>query len=389
MKSITITAKVKLYPTSEQMIILNKTLSVIRDVLNFVSAFVFGKEGIRYLELNHVLYYPVRQQFGLRSQMTQSVFKTVLAKYKSMKSNGHPFSKASFRNFEYDLVWNRDYSISGQSISLNTLSGRLHIPFELKGMEHWFRSGGHFGTAKLIRKNRKYYLHIPVTLEVESMNILNHIVGIDLGVNHLAVSFDEEGNTRFFSGRAVKEKRAKALALRKRLQACGTKSAKRKLKKLREKETRYVTAVNHAVTKALISQYGAGTLFIIEDLTGIRTATEQARLKSRYVMVSWAFYQFREMLEYKAALSQSEVLAADPKYTSQSCPVCGNTTKANRSRKRHEFCCTACGYRSNDDRTGAINIYRKGFNTLFAEACQAEPKQAGCRQSAYCSQRLR
>ena len=389
MKSITITAKVKLYPTSEQMIILNKTLSVIRDVLNFVSTFVFGQEGIRYLELDHALYYPVRQQFGLRSQMTQSVFKTVLAKYKSMKSNGHPFSKVSFRNFEYDLVWNRDYSISDQSVSLNTLSGRLHIPFEPKGMEHWLHAGGRFGTARLIRKNRKYYLHIPVTLEVESMNILNHIVGIDLGINHLAVSFDDEGNTRFFSGRAVKEKRAKALALRKRLQACGTKSAKRKLKKLREKETRYVTAVNHAVTKALISQYGAGTLFIIEDLTGIRTATEQARLKSRYVMVSWAFYQFREMLEYKAALSQSEVLAADPKYTSQSCPVCGNTTKANRSRKRHEFCCTACGYRSNDDRTGAINIYRKGFNTLFAEACQAEPKQAGCRQSAYCSQRLR
>ena len=369
MKSITITAKVKLYPTSEQMIILNKTLSFIRDVLNFVSAFVFGQEGIRYLELEHALYYPVRQQFGLRSQMTQSVFKTVLAKYKSMKSNGHPFSKVSFRNFEYDLVWNRDYSISGQYVSLNTLSGRLHIPFELKGMEHWFLAGGRFGTAKLIRKNRKYYLHIPVTLEAGNRNILNHIVGIDLGVNHLAVSFDEEGNTRFFSGRAVNEKRAKALALRKRLQACGTKSAKRKLKKLREKENRYVTAVNHAVTKALISQYGAGTLFIIEDLTGIRTATEQVRLKSRYVMVSWAFYQFREMLEYKAALSQSEVLAADPKYTSQSCPVCGNTTKANRSRKRHKFCCTACGYRSNDDRTGAINIYRKGYNTLFAEAC--------------------
>ena len=371
MKSITITAKVKLYPTSEQMMILNKTLSVIRDVLNFVSAFVFGREGIRYLELDHAFYYPVRQQFGLRSQMTQSVFRTVLAKYKSMKSNGHPFSKVSFRNFEYDLVWNRDYSISGQSVSLNTLSGRLHIPFELKGMEHWFSAGGRFGTAKLIRKNRKYYLHIPVTLEAENRNILNHIVGIDLGVNHLAVSFDDEGNTRFFSGRTVKEKRAKALALRKRLQTCGTKSAKRKLKKLREKENRYITAVNHAVTKALISQYGAGTLFIIEDLTGIRTATEQVRLKSRYVMVSWAFCQFREMLEYKAVLTQSEVLVTDPKYTSQSCPVCGNTTKANRNRRKHEFCCTVCGYRSNDDRTGAINIYRKGCNTLFAEACQA------------------
>ncbi|WP_373265875.1 hypothetical protein [Hungatella hathewayi] len=127
-----------------------------------------------------------------------------------------------------------------------------------------------------------------------------------------AVSFfnsDNCGGDDFY----YKEKRAKALALRKRLQACGTKSAKRKLKKLREKETRYVTAVNHAVTKALISQYGAGTLFIIEDLTGIRSATERVRLKSRYVMVSWAFCQFREMLEYKAALSQSEVLTAEPK----------------------------------------------------------------------------
>ena len=132
-KSITITAKVKLYPTSEQMIILNKTLSVIRDVLNFVSAFVFGQEGISISRIRPCLILPVRQQFGLRSQMTQSVFKTVLAKYKSMKSNGHPFSKVSFRNFEYDLVWNRDYSISDQSVSLNTLSGRLHIPFEPKG----------------------------------------------------------------------------------------------------------------------------------------------------------------------------------------------------------------------------------------------------------------
>ncbi|WP_243270309.1 transposase [Hungatella hominis] len=53
-------------------------------------------------------------------------------------------------------------------------------------------------------------------------------------------------------------------------------------------------------------------------------------------MVSRAFSQFHETLEYKAALPQSEVLAAAPKCTSQSCPVYGNTTKTNRYRKRHE-----------------------------------------------------
>ena len=61
-------------------------------------------------------------------------------------------------------IRDRDYSISDQSVSLNTLSGRLHISFESKGIEHWLRAGGRFGTARLIRKNRKYYLHIPVTL---------------------------------------------------------------------------------------------------------------------------------------------------------------------------------------------------------------------------------
>lgn len=106
------------------------------------------------------------------------------------------------------------------------------------------------------------------------------------------------------------------LALRKGLQARGTKSAKRKLKKLRERESRYVTAVDHAATKALVSHYGAGTLYVLEDLTGVRKATEQVRIKQRYVTVSWCCYEFRKMLEYKALLTGSRVIAVAPAYTS-------------------------------------------------------------------------
>ena len=105
------------------------------------------------------------------------------------------------------------------------------------------------------------------------------------------------GKSAFYSGHPVKQKRANMLALRKGLQARGTKSAKRKLKKLRERESRYVTAVDHAATKALVSHYGAGTLYVLEDLTGVRKATEQVRIKQRYVTVSWCCYEFRKMLE--------------------------------------------------------------------------------------------
>lgn len=369
MRSLTLTVKVKLYPTPEQISALSETLSAVRDARNFASSYVFEHRITNYPKLHLALYYTIREQFGLRSQMTQSTLKTVLAKYRSVESGGRPFTRISFSRYEYDLVWNRDYSLKGENISMNTLSGRQQIAFESRGIERCLYLGGHFGIAKLIHKNRKWFLYIPVTMEVEEPGAPAQIVGIDLGVNQLAVTYDSNGKSVFYSGRQIKQKRARMLLLRKRLQARGTKSAKRKLKKLREKESRYAAAVNHAVTKALISQYGAGTLYVLEDLTGVRGATERVCLKKRPVTVSWAFYQFRKFLEYKAELSGSKVIAVDPAYTSQDCPVCGHRSRKNRNRKKHEFCCCCCGYQSNDDRIGAMNLWKRGDASLLKEVC--------------------
>ena len=74
-----------------------------------------------------------------------------------------------------------------------------------------------------------------------------------------------------------------------------------------------MTDVNHRMTKALVDKYPKGTMFVLEDLTGVRSATEKVRVKNRYVSVSWAFYQFREMLEYKAELNGQKVIVVDPK----------------------------------------------------------------------------
>ena len=48
--------------------------------------------------------------------------------------------------------------------------------------------------------------------------------------------------------------------------------------------------VNHCVSKALVEQNPKNTLFVLEDLTGVRGATEKIRVKDRYVMLSLAFY---------------------------------------------------------------------------------------------------
>ncbi|HCQ91531.1 MAG TPA: transposase [Clostridium sp.] len=320
--------------------------------------------------MNKDTYYHLREKYNLKSQMAQSVIKTVIAKYKTNKSNGYDFTLVQFKKLEYDLVWNRDYSLTNGVFSLNTLDGRLKIPFEIKGMEKYFDGIYKFGTAKLVYKYNKYFLYIPMTKDYPQTTpfAINKIVGIDLGINFLATVYDSYRKTIFFNGKQVKAKRGHYKILRKQLQECGTKSAKRRIKSIGSRENRYISDINHNITKALVDHYGANTLFVLEDLTNVRTSTEKVNINNRYIFVSWAFYQFRELLTYKAQMNQSLVIAVNPKFTSQMCPKCGHTEKSNRDKKRHIFCCKNCNYQSNDDRIGAMNLWRKGIEYIEANS---------------------
>ena len=42
----------------------------------------------------------------------------------------------------------------------------------------------------------------------------------------------------------------------------------------------------------------------------------------------------------------------------------GHIEKSNHNKKLHLFHCKNCGYQSNDDRIGAMNLYRMGINYL-------------------------
>lgn len=363
---ITITSKIQIYPTDEQIEKLTKTLIQVRKALNYISTYVYENNCLVQSKINKDTYYYLRETYNLKSQMAQSVMKTVIAKYKTNKSNGHDFTKVQFKKLEYDLVWNRDYSLTNNIFSINTLDGRLKIPFESKGMEKYFDGTYKFGTAKLVYKFNKYFLHIPMTKEYHQTTpySINKIVGIDLGINFIATCYDSYGTTTFFKGRHIKAKRGGYKILRKQLQECGTKSAKRKIKSIGSRENRWMNDLNHSITKALVERYGANTLFVLEDLTGIRNSTEKVNINNRYVSVSWAFYQFRQLLEYKATMNKSLVIAVNPKYTSQTCPKCGHIEKANRDKKKHIFCCKNCNYQSNDDRIGAMNLWRKGIEYI-------------------------
>lgn len=363
---LTLTAKIKIEPTIEQIPLLQETVSAYRKGCNMVSSIIFDSQNLQQKSLHQMTYHRLREKIGLRSQMAQSVLKTVIARYKTNKSNKHDWSLVKFKKPQYDLVWNRDYSLTGGQFSVNTLKGRIKVPFKTGGMEQYFDGLWSFGTAKLVHKHQKWFLHIPMTKEIEEANLTqtNQVVGIDFGINFIATTYDSQGKSVFFTGKAIKQKRAKYKRIRRQLQQKQTPSARCRLKAMGRRENRWITDVNHTVSKALVDRYGKDTLFVIEDLSGVRKVTERVRTKDRYISVSWAFYQLRQMLEYKALLGGSKTIVVDPRYTSQTCPKCGHIEKLNRNKRTHTFQCKNCRYTSNDDRIGAMNLQRKGIEYI-------------------------
>ena len=367
MEQMTITAKVQIVATDADKVLLDETMSVYRDACNYVSDYVFQTHDLKQFSLNKVLYSTLREKFGLKSQMAQSVLKTVIARYRTILENHNKWIRPTFKKPQYDLVWNRDYSLTQNCFSVNTLSGRVKLPYFAEGMSKYFdHTIYRFGTAKLTNKHGKYYLHIPVTYDVEESNISDicNVVGIDRGINFVVATYDSHHKSGFVSGKAIKQKRANYSKLRKKLQMRHTPSSRRRLKAIGQRENRWMQDINHQVSKALATGNPKHTLFVLEDLTGICNVTERVKTKNRYVSVSWSFYDLEQKLIYKAKQNQSSVIKVDPRYTSQCCPACGHTEKSNRNKKIHLFTCKNCGYTSNDDRIGAMNLYRMGINYL-------------------------
>src|SRR5690606_19926855 len=186
---------------------------------------------------------------------------------------------------------------------------------------------------------------------------VSEFLGVDLGVTNIAV--DSDGETH--SASHVKNVRHRHRRLRKKLQKKGTKSARRRLKRLSGKERRFAKDVNHTISKRIVAKAkGTGRGIALEELTGIRERVT-VRRRQRATLHSWSFSQLRQYIEYKARLAGVPVVLVDPRNTSRTCPVCGCVDKRNRP-SQSKFSCTSCGYAGFADYIAAENIRRAAVN---------------------------
>jgi len=392
MSTQTLTLKVRLYPTAEQIDDLSKVALEYQQLCNIVSQWYFDNHfEVNRKRFNHEMYHYLRSISGINSAMVQSVYRTVEARYKTIATlvSQHPYKYCDvndkkwysesrtldwlrkpiyFSRPQADYLRNINYSFvnQAQQLSLNGMHGRIKVAFNNYYADQLINDTTKLGTAKLVCAKKHWFLYIAVTNEIDDWNVDNnqHVVGIDRGLRQIMTIYDECTKTKFFNGKAIAYKRHKFQYLRKQLQAKGTKSAKRHLKQLSQQENRWMSDVNHCLSKTLVDYYGKNTLFVMENLTNVTFERQFGNHQQTQDLHNWAFFDLQNKLTYKATRQSSQVVTVSAQYTSQRCPRCGQICKGNRHHDIHQYQCNYCGFTTNDDRVGAMNLYELGKQYL-------------------------
>jgi len=369
-------------------------------------------------------------------QLACSVERQVAATYKGLwtklkKNAEHRRKKITRKRFKgldrpphyssptVQYTYERDYTFQCDSrVSVGTLNGRISIPYQ--GYDKHtalIQEGATIGDAKLWYdpSKKRFYLLVSLTVTMPDPTSvqLSEAVGVDVGIRYLAVTSTTTGKASFHPGKRIRHKANHYARLRKRLQQKGTRGAKRRVRRIEQRERRLKLQANHIIAKQIIKQH-PHALFGLEDLTSIREHTKRRKRKrtkngkgservspkarkANRVYSQWSFAELQALISYKATLAGSLVIKVDADYTSKRCPMCGYTADENRPHKGLLFVCQNpnCRYTLHADLIGARNLVlrtllvrhdwtRTGILSMCPDHRTTKPKQCAYKGTLSC-----
>ncbi|WP_442811292.1 RNA-guided endonuclease InsQ/TnpB family protein [Streptosporangium sp. NBC_01756] len=370
---VRLVVQVKLLPTPEQAAALEATLNAVNTAACQVSRLAHQQRTFRNYDLRKHAYEEIKAGYGLAAQAAQHVIKKVADAYTTLHANlrngnlGKPGS-ARRRSVEstpiafrpdaaqpYDdrcLSWQIDVA----TVSIWTVRGRVKkVAFTASAEQLKTLAAHRKGESDLVHRDGMWFLIATCDLPDVPLTPPGGFVGVDLGIANIATTSTGARH----SGKGLNAVRHRQRELRRRLQAKGTKSAKRLLKKRRRTEARFAADTNHRIAKQIVTEAErTGQGIALEDLQNIRDRV-RLRKPQRVTLHSWSFHQLGAFITYKAARAGVAVIHVDPSYTSQQCSACGHVDRKNRP-DQETFLCTSCGFAEHADVNAARNIASRG-----------------------------
>ena len=242
------------------------------------------------------------------------------------------------------------------------------------------------GTPKAItvaREGRRFWVSVRcVGVPSNPLEETGHQVGIDVGICAQVATSDGQ---LVLEGRYGQQSRARLEAARRNL-ASKTRGSRHRARAVEQVAAAHRKVRNqrkdlaHKLSRELVNTYD---VIVHEDLnitSMVRRprpekaedgtyepngAAAKAGLNRAISDAGWG--QLLQFLAYKAEDAGRQVIAVDPRHSSQRCSSCGHVAGGNRLTQA-EFRCQGCGHQAHADVNAAINILRAG-RARQAPAC--------------------
>ena len=297
--------------------------------------------------LHAAFYKKFRQQYpNIPSQVVIRAEQEVLSSYRSTKSNKHRIGKPILKKNLSIQLDKRLYSKKDLfSIGITTSNKRKRFTFKLyPKLQKLLEKYPHCDPKLYVNNNR---IFIIFTFENKVKTQKQKLcLGVDLGIRVSAACSDG----RLIQDKKFNARKRKLRFLKRSLQSKShtSKSAKRKLKKLRHKEKNSNKNQIHLIVNSILKT-NADTI-ALENLKGIKAKKNKFQNKNRISQVP--FFELRRILTYKATNSGKTVLLVNPYMTSQTDSLTG---KVEGERKGRRFYATS-GLVYDADLNAARNI---------------------------------
>ena len=360
-------AQIQVVVPQDEVANLIRTMIAFNSAANFASQAGFAEKAYSRPAIQKLVYSEIRARFNLAAQATVRAISKAAETFARDKSKCHQFKPLGAICYDERIAsFKKD-----DQISLWTLGGRKLFKFVCGPLQR-AKLATQKGQMDLMFRKGKFYIIATCNAQEEPQIKPTGCLGVDLGIVNIAT--DSDGNA--YTGSAVERVRVRHNYNRRRLQKKWTRSARRRLKRIGDRESRFRKNENHRISKEIVLRAkGTCRAIALEELKGIRGRTT-VRRKGRNKHLSWSYHQLRAFIEYKAKLAGVPVVAVDPRNTSRTCNKCGHCDKGNRATQEH-FQCLQCGHSTNADQNAARNIRDRGLvNSPQMRGDQA-PQAAG------------
>nr|WP_211175897.1 RNA-guided endonuclease TnpB family protein [Brasilonema sp. UFV-L1] len=204
--------------------------------------------------------------------------------------------------------------------------------------------------VRLVRKADGYYCQFAISVDVQpETRISNGEIGLDVGLEHFYSDSNghHEPNPRFLrkTEKAIKHAQKRIYTKEK-----GKNQRRKARQRYAKKHLRVSRQRNEHAKRVARNVCKANALVAYENLM-VRNMVKNHCLAKSINDAAWTL--FRRWLEYFASKFNTQIVAVNPRMTSQKCSDCGAIVKKSLSTRTHRC---SCGCELQRDVNAAINI---------------------------------